>query len=261
MNFVLLWVAMAIGQEAETPPSTESSDTPQQSEAEVLLPEPEALPSALDDPTPVLLSSEDLALADALVAWQAQERVGWSAGNFVRPALSLLVTEDVHPVQLGVQVGRRWWQLEDGLAAAFEVQGTADFALAEGTGSYDLGLSILGGPWARYVGLQLGPGLGASAWTLGSQTLDPAVGLDVWTVAVVDLKHVHLFAGAVPRWLLSGDRAPASVMPLPLGDELALQAGVGFTLGTLRLGADLTRRYTALGPLDRYRINLRFRMF
>lgn len=224
-------------------------------------PEEEVVPSALDDASPVSLPEEDGGLLDALAHIREQDRDTWSAGNFVRPAVALVVHEPVHPVSLGVQLGRRWWQLKDGLAAAFAVQGSADFALAGGKGSYDLDLAVLGGPWLEVIGLQLGPGIGTSRWQLGRESLAPATGVDAVALLVADLKLVHVYGGAAPRWLVAGDRPAATHNPLGLGDELAIQAGAAVTLGAVRVGLGWTRRFTAIDAIDRYSLDFRFRLF
>lgn len=220
----------------------------------------EVVPSALEDDSPVSLPDEDGGLADVLQLWEAQERDTWSAGNFLRPAVAIVVHDQVHPTSLGLQAGRRWWQLKDGLAAAFMVQGTADFALAKGAGSYDLGVQVLGGPWLSVVGLQVGPGIGTSSWTLGRSSLEPATGIDAVALLVADLKLIHVFGGGAPRFLVAGERAGADHNPLGLGDELLLQAGAAITPGAIRLGLSWNRRFTAIGPIDRYSLNLRFRL-
>ena len=222
--------------------------------------EDEVVPSALEDDSPVSLPEEDGGLSDVFQLWKEQERDTWSAGNFVRPSLALIVHDQVRPTALGVQAGRRWWQLKDGLAAAFMVQGTADFALAKGAGSYDLNLQVLGGPWLSVVGLQLGPGIGTSRWELGRNSLAPATGIDAVGLLVVDLKLVHLYGGAMPRFLVAGERGAAEVNPLGIGDELALQAGAGLTAGTIRIGFNWTRRFTEIDAIDRYSLNFRFRL-
>lgn len=255
---LLLATALAADPPAEPAPEP-PPDAPEEEVPETVeLPSIEPLPSALDDPEPIALAEGEHSLQDLLDVWRDQRRDRWSSNLYLKPAVSLLVAPDAQPLQLGLQAGRRWWQLRDGVAASFQLGGTADFALAGGAGSYDLGLSFIGGPWLRYVGLQVGPGIGASSWQLGSDVLEPATGVDAWAVLVADLKAVHLLAGAAPRWFIGGERASAA--DLPLGDELALRAGAGVTLGTVRVGADLTRRITALGPLDRFGLNFRFRL-
>ena len=168
-----------------------------------------------------------------------------------------------HPTQLGVALGRRWWQLREGLSVSATVQGTADFALAQGKGSYALGLTALAGPWFHVVGLQLGPGIAADRWDFGSpkRTLSASGGIDAWALVILDVKILHLFGGAAPRWLLS-DRADAGLRPMSgVGDEFAVKAGAGATAGAVRLTVDYTRRWTSIGSIDRYGLAVRFRLF
>lgn len=256
-------LSVALAQEPEVPAGPPAAEAPAPAPVgeTVALPDAgEALPSALDDPTPVSLPGEGAGLGEVLRHWADQERDTWSGSTFVRPAIALVVTEDVHPTSLGFQVGRRWWQLREGLSGSVTVVGAGDFALAQGAGSYDLSAAVLGGPWFEVVGLQVGPGFGYSRWTLGPAELVPAAGLDARAQLVADLKLVHVYGGLAPRWLVSGDRPAADVNPLGIGDELALEAGAGVTLGTLRLGFGWVRRFSGIGPIDRYGLDVRFRL-
>lgn len=253
---ILSWLlSVALAQEPPAP-----APEPQEPPETVALPASEALPSALDDPTPVSLPGEGAGLGEVLRHWTDQDRDTWSGSTFVRPAVALVVGGDVHPTSLGFQVGRRWWQLKEGLAGSVTVVGAGDFALAQGAGSYDLSAAVLGGPWLTVLGLQLGPGIGYSRWSLGAASLEPALGVDARAQLVADLQLVHVYGGLAPRWLVTGDRAAADVNPLGLGDELAIEAGAGVTLGTLRLGFGWVRRFSAIGPIDRYGLDVRFRL-
>jgi hypothetical protein len=255
--------AQATGEPLEDgSPSSEDADSPPDI-IEVPTDEDaqEAMGSALDDPTPVTFS-EDQDLLATLEAWRSGRREVWSASSFLRPRLSVLVHEDTHPVQLGVSGGRRWWQLREGLSLSATLLGSADVALAGGRGSYAMGLSALAGPWFHVVGLQVGPGLAADRWDFGGpkRTLLASGGVDLWTLLVLDVKLLHVFGGVAPRWLLS-DRPSAGLRPLGgLGDELAVKAGVAVTLGSVRLALDTTRRWTFLGPIDRFGLGVRFRL-
>ncbi len=217
-------------------------------------------PPAADEEAPVRLPAGEDALGDVHAAWEAQARDPWSAHNFLRPALGVVVHDRIRPASLGVRAGRRWWQLRDGLAAALAVEADADFALARGRGSHDLAVRVLGGPWLGPFGLAVGPGAGHSRWVLGPASLAPATGLDAHAALVADLTVLHLFAGAAPRWLVATDRPPAWHNPLGLGDELWLRAGAGASLGGVRLGLTWGRWFTAVGPIDRYALNLRFQL-
>lgn len=218
---------------------------------------PEDVGSALDDPTPVSMPGEDGGLADVFQHLRQQDRTSWSSGNFVKPTLGLVLTEHVRPVTLGVSAGRRWWQLKDGFSASVTVRGDADFALAGGAGSHDLSLAVLTGPWLEVVGLQVGPGIGHSRMSLGPETLVAATGLDAHALLTADLRLLQLYAGVAPRWLVATDRAAADHNPLGLGDELLLRAGAGIAPGGLRIGVGWDRRFTAIGPIDRFGVNLR----
>ena len=236
-------------------PSPEDPD-----DGSIALPTIEALPSALDDTSPVSLPGEDAGLSEIMSMWKDEQRAAWSAGNYVRPALSLVRSEHANPIQLGVQAGRRWWQTGEGLRPSAQLGLSADFALAEGIGSYDLGLAALGGPWLRFVGLQLGPGVGVSHWSLKGAELPTAVGVDAHGAVILDLKKVHLLGAVAPRWLVMGKRAGAEHPLGGLGDELLLRAGAGTTFGNVRIGLDLSRRWTAIGTLDRVGLNMRLRL-
>jgi hypothetical protein len=259
----MIWALLAVlaAADPEVPPA-EGGGVPaaEAEDGSISLPEIEAPPSAMDDASPVSLPGEDGGLSDILSLWKDERRAVWSAGNYLRPALSVVMSEHANPAQLGVAAGRRWWQLGEGVKPSAQLGLTADFALAKGTGSYDVGLSALGGPWLRFVGLQVGPGVAASRWSLAQVGLPAAVGVDAHGALVVDLKTVHLLAAIAPRWLVTGSRASAEHPLGGFGDELLLRGGVGTTLGNLRIGFDLSRRWTAIGSLDRVGLNVRFRL-
>jgi hypothetical protein len=243
----------AVSEDAEPPPDV--IDIPEDADPD------EAMGSALEDPTPIVFSDDD-GLGETLDAWRKGRREVWSTNTFVRPSLSLLVYEDVHPMQLGISGGKRWWQLRDGLSMSVTLLGSADVALAGGRGSYATGLSALAGPWFHVIGLQLGPGIGADRWDFGGpkRTLAASGGVDLWALLVLDVKLLHVFGGVAPRWLLS-DRPAAGLRPLDgVGDELTAKAGVAMTLGSVRLSLDTTRRWTHLGSIDRFGLGLRFRL-
>jgi len=223
-----------------------------------VLPQIEVLPSALDDGTAVDTSMPEGGLRGVLESFEADKRRVWGASNYIRPSMSMVFHEDVNPAQLGVQAGRRWWLLGKAVVPAFTLGTAADFALARGTGSVDWQLSALGGPWTTYVGLYLGPGIGWSRWFLGPDTLEGAWAADAHAAVVIDLRKVVLSAGYVPRWLLTGDRAAAE--GVLLGDEQLIRGGVGVSLGLMRIGADLSRRWTAIGTVDRVGLSMRLRI-
>ena len=108
--------------------------------------------------------------------------------------------------------------------------------------------------------LQQGPELSATRFDHGRQQLASCGGLDAWALLVLDAKILHLFAGAAPRWLLSDARRPA-IHPLgAFGDELAVRVGAGVTAAKVRVSMDWTHRWTAIGPLQRYGLGVRFRL-
>ncbi len=256
---ILLLATLALAQDAE--PEEEPS------EPEVIeIPESddpgEELGSALDDPDPIDFAGDEASIGDLLDIWKDGKREMWGASNFFKPTLSMVIADDKHPTQLGISLGRRWWQLRKGPSISATVQGTADFALGGGKGSYALGLTALAGPWFHVVGLQIGPGIAADRWDFGGpqRTLTTSGGVDAWALLILDIKILHLFGGAAPRWLLS-DRPDAGLRPFEgLGDELAVRGGVGATLGAFRLSFDYTRRWNHIGPIDRYGLGVRFRL-
>jgi len=218
--------------------------------------------SAMDDDTDVERDEGEFSVNDLFSSWQDERRAIWGASTYVRPTYSLLIHEELHPTQLGLTVGRRYWQLRDGPRASADIAGHAEFPLGQAKGSWDLGLATLGGAWLGPVGLQAGPRLSGSRHKLAEDDL-PAVGaVDGVTQLIVDASVVQFSAGISPRWHLSEARPPASG-PRPLdglGDEIAATGGVGLTRGAMRLNADFTRRWTAVGTIDRIGFGIRMRL-
>lgn len=235
----------------EGPPPAEAPVAP----VPIVLPEPEGFPSALDDKSPI---QADGSIGDLLALWRAERRDVWSGRNIVRPLLSMRFDEQGgRPLQLGLSLGRQWWQLKEGAKATLEAVATGEAALAGGKGSWHADLTVL-------VGTNVGPlGIQAGQSVIGDQTV--VEGAALGTVAALapvagltlDLRVVQLAGSVAPRFFVAGDRPAAQVL---VGDEPVVRAGAGLGLGRLHVLGDWSRRWTAAGALDRVGLGFRVRL-
>lgn len=234
----MLWIAAAFAADEET----------------IALPDPEELPSALEDDSPIDMPEGEL--EDLLSLWQAERRQVWGGRTIVRPLVSMrLDDQGGRPLQLGASIGRQWWQLREGAKATVEAVLTGEAALASGAGSYAADLTVLGGTNVGLLGFQLGPSLVLDRTVVGDAELERVLAVAPVAGLTLDLRWVQLTGSAAPRLFVAGDRAG-----LGLFDEPVVRAGLGVAPGVTRLSVDWTRRWTALGPLDRVGVGFRFRL-
>ena len=251
-------------EESEEVPDTEgdSADAPEPP-ATIAIPQSTvAFSSAMDDDSEIEIEAGEISVNDLFHTWKDERRSVWGASTYVRPMFSLLVHEELHPTQLGITVGRRYWQLRDGPYFSADVAGHAEFPLAGAKGSWDLGLTTLGGAWLGPVGVQSGPRLSGSRYSLGEDVLPATGAVDGVAQVIVDASVVQLSASVAPRWYLSDARESAvGARPFEgLGDEISATGGLGLTRGAMRLNADFTRRWTSAGTIDRVGFGIRMRL-
>jgi hypothetical protein len=239
---LLPFVALADDAPVERPPEEPTEVTrPTEDDGWIVVPAPDApLPSAFDR----------IDAPSEVVGEKAASP--WRGANWVRPTLALwrVPAASGHdlPFALGLSGGRRFWRLRDGFRPMADVGLRADFPVAGGKGSWDLGASGAFGYGYGPVGVSVGGELGGSQRAFAGGAQGPALVVGPTAALNLDLWIVQGFIELWPGWALAGDRAGG----MGPGDELTGRVGGRVLLGPLAISVDLQRAWSALGPVDRY---------
>ncbi len=179
----------------------------------------------------------------------------WQVDPYVLPRVGGFVFTDgnrtVSGASLGAEAGLRYNQLNRPLPRWRGVARVAgDYVLTTSDASgMEARVGNLLGPFWKHVGAQTGPDLFWNQYTLGSQTLDPTLGLAWPVIGRAWNKSLSAYGGVEPAWLSNADRrVDWSSEPVPgFGHEFTWLGGVGFTVGDLGLSVGYRYRITAAG--------------
>jgi hypothetical protein len=262
-----LWVAAALGQQAQ-----EGVDEP--------VDETEAPEEAIDVPPPtpappVVIEIPAYTIDKGLGGFDQEVRayddegfegidLDWAAPPdlirgkwYVRPVVGYSQLRGPAAqggaVRVGANVGRQWFLTGDS-----PVQGGGNIGLVatapigQATGFLVHG-EALAGPWLGPVGLRVGPTLKVEreSWVQGDALLDTALLVGGRAVLTVDAGVLKPFVEVEPNAVVAGERAsvPSPVLLPVLGTETTYGAGLGLHTGWLYMTGKVHWRETAVGRL------------
>lgn len=179
----------------------------------------------------------------------------WSVEPYVLPRVGGFVFSDgqrtVSGASLGAEAGLRYNQVNRPVPRLRGVARVAgDYVLTTSDVSgMELRIGNLLGPFWKHLGAQTGPEVFWNRYTLGSQTLDPTVGLAWPLIGRAWNDSLSAYAGVEPAWLSNADRrVDWSTEPAPgFGHEFTWLGGFGFRVGDLGLSLGYRYRITAAG--------------
>jgi len=238
MLILLLPAALAQTAPAEDPAATEPDEADAHTTDEV----PE-LPSALDNVSQT--ARENLAdpdagrLSDLLPMSESwgNNRGVWGGGWFAKPRVGVTLVSGMAkayaPGSLGVQVGRRSFQLDGAARLSWEASFTADFPTS--LLGRELRGSLLAGVSGGWMSIRVGPSwVHQQLIVKGSNApLPSAHGLSARVDGVISAGPVGAFFGYEPIWWLTDTRSstPGAV----LGDTTIWHGGLAASLFSLTL--------------------------